>query len=210
MPDLDVFDRSPALGWSKAARLYMGGAEPNELGEAVLEALCHSLRQRDRGGIPALNDLSVIVDHVAAGHIDPHQAMGRLREIEHRTHGHRHTRVAAGAVGQIVAELAGGSRLSTGCEQAVAERFCERIVEHNLFGRIRAEFIGERFESCDEKIDYENQVIALIRPRLAKVAERLVTDPTGITVRKPRSGVAFRQPTSDLLERPIALVGSSG
>ena len=202
MPDLDIIERAAKRGWGGATRMYAGGlASADEMRGPILKALAKSLR--DAGGLPGLNDLSMIVGRVCNGDLSARAAFTEMRTVEREYGGHLHTKVAAEAVCTLIVELSQDSTMFIEPATAVAERFLTRLVDHHLFGRARPFLVGQRFADYGDALQEENACRSALAPHVRKLAAGLVRDPTGKSLRAPSVQRSHHRPTAELLNEPI-------
>ena len=202
MPDRDVLDRSSVPAWRGSRRLLTGGAAPpDEVAQAIIPALAKSLR--DGGGLPGADHLAAVLSRFQLSELSACEALAALRSVERAFSGHRHTKVATQAVaGLIVQHEHCGSPASEPTE-AVSLSFCLQMVDHHLFGRVRAELVGSRFADYGEALAWEQQCKDALRPRLTRLAMALARNPTAVGLRAPLAGIAARLSTADMLHEPV-------
>ncbi|WP_040666925.1 hypothetical protein [Nitrolancea hollandica] len=205
MPDLDILDHAIAPGWQKPFRLLAGDACPEDVGHAILGALCRSLRQK--GGLPQIDRIQELIERVDSGSVAPIDALNTLRKIEVSKGGHRHTRIAARAASKIIVAINQGDHLSGDVGHALIEVVNWELIDHHLFGRARPVLIGQRFADYAEFNSFEAACKRALRPCVTKLADSLVSDPAARRLRAPRMPLKIRRPTVELLNEPIILRG---
>lgn len=203
MPDGDVIFRRLVPCWRRPYNLIKGGAaDPALVGSAVVKAVARNLRLA--GGAPGLYEVAGVVEEAARGKKTVPVRLRELRTVERANRGHVNTRVLAHVGGQLVAEIQHNGQPPSDAARAVAERFCEQLVSHNLFSRVLPALVGKRFAGHREAAAFERQVIGAARQALQKEAVALLHNPSAVGLRAP-SIAGTRRPTVETLHEPIAL-----
>ncbi len=206
MPDGDVLGCKLLRRWLRPGRLYADSASTQDVAAAASSALAGSLREA--GGVPGLGDMAGVVERVASGQLPHLDALNELRTIERDAQMHRHTRVAVRAVEQLLVELVRGATVPSDPIQAVAERACQALVTHFLFGPLTPRLVGEPFAVSAKAGERERACADALQPDIASMARKLAAEPTANHLRRPRSSTALRRSTADLLREPITVLGS--
>ncbi len=200
MPDLDILYTTAAPGWVPPARLSKGNAPPAEIAEAIVKCLAAELRRG--GGFPRIAELRDLLRNVADGQIGVRTGFEQLQVLERRSGGALHLRVGCQAARAVLVRVAEGQPADAELGRDLAAEYCRHLVQHRLFGRVRAVLVGECFTDADAAQAWEEEVLLALEPNLIRLADRLVADPTAHKLRAPHRRVARRN-TADLLNQPI-------
>jgi hypothetical protein len=142
--------------------------------------------------------MAALFEEVQAWQVTPAQVMARLHDVEYEYDGSRHIKVAAEATWQLVVEVHQGAGFLD-AQRAVAERFCWRLLDHQLFGRLRSLLVGTRFADHDEAAAFEAACKTELAPAMTKLASQLLADPTATALRAPSLRVQTRRTTEELM-----------
>lgn len=193
MPDRDVIRSGVAPSWCKPLRLIRGEAEPEEVARAILSSVARCLREE--GGLVGQEAFVALLQRCQGGQVTGMDVFTQLRDVVRDFDGHRHANIADRAAQTIIARLRAGHQLTGTVGEALAEEFCQRLVNHHLFDRIRVKF-PRHAQSLPA---YEE----VVRPHLAILASRLARTPDAQVLRAPRIRYTARKSMSILLHSPI-------
>lgn len=202
MPDLDIIPRTAAPGWKAASRLLEGKGTDEEIAKEILQALGRELR--DGGGLPNLDEFVNVVNDFKQGSLTHAGAMAQVRRIVRSAEGHHLAKVAERAVSYVLVEIDAGELLSSDLHTAFAEWFLWCLADYSLIGRRRPELVGTKYADYDEAFAAEERYKAVLGPKLAKLAARLVQNPAAAHLRAPAMNVGNRRATSDLLDADLS------
>ena len=201
MPEGDRFESSLGAGWRGAFRLMTQEATAAEVSDKLIESLTKTLRRE--GGIPGLEAIIAVVER--QHEFSPVEAYEALDRVVRDCGGHRHTVIAADTakssfvLSGLDAELTERGDLS----RRVAVRACIALVDHYFFGRTRERLItAGRLRDHAEAHEWRNQTIEAVRPRLERIANRLLQSPDADGLRAPNRN-APRASTGDLLREQL-------
>ncbi len=198
MTDKDIFTRVVARKWRAPYRMAVGEAPVGEVADAVITALAYDLRY---GGFPHLAEVAAIVrTAIPGGSID--ETLARLTSMVRDARGDLHVRLAVAAAQRLVVEIAQGESLATTCEEATAGRFCREIIEYRLLAHLRVDLANETGYTTAQIGRWGQEFHECADERVAKIARRLLDDPSGATIRAPYAQ-RERLSTKELLEMSL-------
>ncbi len=201
MPEGDRFERSLGAGWLSAFRLVMDEGTAAEVNDKLVESLAKALRRE--GGIPGLEEIAAVVE--GQQDASPLVVHGALDSIVREHGGHRHTRIAADVAKSslMLSEFDPGATARGDVAQRIAVRSCIALMDHYFFGRTRERLIAEgRLRDHEGAHGWRGQAIEAIRPRIEKVAHKLLKNPDATGLRTPPRETP-KKSTSDLLREEL-------
>lgn len=199
MPDLDRVERTLPPAWRAPYKLVKGGHPIEEVARAVMKVLARTLREK--GGAPELDVLARILQRRDAGQLDDRSLSAAAERLE-LAMATRNGKLMAAAL--LHPDVSGPMSFLLGpADERLAQGFLERMVETVLLSKQRNYLIGKRFTDRQEAISLETELMALLRPHLARLARALVNDPSAKRLRAPSYPRPGRKSTQELLEQPL-------
>ncbi len=203
MAELDRFDKTFTAGWRAAFNYARGGtASDREVGDKLMKSLAKTLREQ--GGVPGLREMSEVVVSGLGSPLDEHFAA--LDRIVRNHHGHRQTKVAAGAAKFLLVsqEAVTAPGPGTGVVDQFVTRACEAIIEHKFFANARQHLVTEgKLPDHAAAYDWQRRIEHLNRPAVERIAGQLLENPSAEGLRAPRRTVPTESistlPYEDLL-----------
>lgn len=219
MPDGDIFSRTIARGWRRAARLTNAYAGATDVGRAATSGLVRTLRGAE--GCPHLDDIIAVVQDVQGELVhapllmyDPAtvQALRKIANqhldaIEIQSERHNHTLLATGVARAFVLRMLHKGVADDSAKplaDAIATEVCVRITQRYLFDVQRPLLMGSRFHNYEEAWAWDDSVLEIMAPSINRIARALLRDTTGQAVRAPR-WPRESSSTAELLSLPVAL-----
>lgn len=200
MPDRDWYTWNVARNWRNAARRIEEGASLPRAADLALRALTRTLRET--GGVPGLDDIAGIVREYAAGRKTIPEAFAALRQANLRVGGSQLTQFAKQAAESTIVAIDRHEAKGDAAHE-IRCRFIECAFEGLLFGPARWRWVSPRFGTFKEAHDWQLECIALMAPRIEKLAQALARRPSGAGLRAP-SRSSPRERTADLIYQPVA------
>lgn len=199
MPDLDRVERTLPPAWRPAYKLVKGAQPIEEVARAVVKVVARTLREK--GGAPELGVLAAVLQRRDAGLLDDRSLAAAASRLEQRMMT-RNGKLMAAAL--LRPEVSGPTSFILGPpDERLAQGLLERMIENVLLSQQRDYLIGKRFASRQEEMAFESQLMAVLRPRLAELAKKLVKDPSANRLRAPSFPGAKRKGTKELLDQPL-------
>lgn len=201
MPEGDRFERSLGAGWRTAFRLVVDAGTAAEVNDKLIESLPKALRRH--GGIPGLEEIAAVVERQHKS--SPMAVYEALDRIVRDHGGDRHTVIAAD-IAKSSFMLSGsdtGATAPVNMAQRMAVRACTALVDHYFFGRTRERLITEgRLRDHAEAQEWRSQTLEAIRPRIEKIARRLLENPDATGLQAPNRETP-KLSTNDLLREEL-------
>lgn len=201
MPEGDRFERGLGAGWLSAFRLMRDAGTAGEVNDKLVESLVNTLRRHS--GVPGLEEIAAVVER--QHEYSPIEAYEALDKIVREHGGHRHTRIAADVAKSslMLSGLDAGETAPGDAAQRIAVRSCIALMDHYFFGRTRERLIAEgRLRDHEEAHGWRSQAIEALRPRIEKVAHKLLQSPDATGLRTPPRETP-KQFTGDLLREEL-------
>lgn len=199
MPDLDKVERRMPPSWRPAYKLTKGRQPVEEVAKAVLSCLTRWFRES--GGLPAFQTFAGIVQRRDAGLLDERSLAAVASRLDHQMESRNGKLLAAALLSPAVSGLS--SILRGPPHERLAQEGLVRIINNVLFSQQRDYLVGKRFASRRAALEFETQLMDLLRPQLGELARSLVKDPSAERLRAPSLPLAKRRSTRDLLDQPL-------
>ena len=202
MVERDRFERRFGPVWLTAYRYARDeAASTEEICDKLVTALSRVLRQN--GGVPGFDEIvGILVGATKSGVL---AAFGALDGVVQAEDGHTHTAVAAEVAKSLIVQLetAEWAKATSSVGDLFTQEVCLALVERYYFAKARQPLLYEkRFANYQEVAAWQGSVENVLRPQLAKLADKLKRRPDGQGLRAPPR-LAKKRSTSDLLSENL-------
>lgn len=196
MPDGDVIKRGVRHVWRASYEsLSAGGADADVRG-AVSKALTGSLR---KWGIPAYADAAELVHSAWNQRLSQRDALAQVASAVGSIGGTRNAALLEIAVKRTIIGGPTGAR----ADQAVLEAYLNAEVEAELMAKIRPAMLesGKHDPSAVEQT--VSRWTEETQEPIRRIAQQLIDDPTGRSLRAPPSNRRTRKNTAQMLDEAV-------
>lgn len=196
MPDGDVIKRGVRHAWRPAYEALSSGGLDADVRGVVAKSLTASLRKR---GLPPIAEAASLVGDAWSGRMTESEALDRVGATVGAVGGTRSAALLDVAVRRAILDGPSGALP----DQAVAEAYLNELVDADLMAKVRPALL--------ENVDVEPQDVEEVITRwtqevqepIQRIAQQLVTDPSGVTLRAPPSRRGVRKNTATMLDESL-------
>lgn len=196
MPDGDVIKRGVRHAWRSAYEGLSSGGRDADVQGLVAKSLTASLRKR---GLPPIAEAASLVRDAWSGRVAQWEALDRVAATVGALGGTRAAAMLDVATRRAILDGPSGALP----EQAIAEAYLNVLVDADLIAKVRPALL--------ENVDVEPQDVEEVLTRWTQeiqepiqgIAQQLVADPTGDTLRAPPSRRRVRKNTATMLDESV-------
>lgn len=196
MPDGDVIRRGVRYAWRAAYEGLSAAGSHADVRGLVAKGLTASLRKQ---GIPPYERAASLIADVWNGRISQLDGLAQAASTVGSVGGTRSAALLETATRRAIVDGPTGARP----DQAVVEAYLNASVEAELMAKVRPAMLenGEREPATiDETIA---RWIEEAQEPIRRIAQQLVDDPNGRSLRAPTSRRGARKKTSDMLDEAL-------
>lgn len=200
MPDLDILRKGVSGHFVTSYRLIRGGADEGSILAAGRRGLAQSFIRG--GGIPSLGARATLVTTVGSGG-SVASTVTASNDLIVADCGKRNAHIAHRALCRLLAD---GHRPTSEAEAAhlLARYVGHELYDHRLLSLLRLEspalgMTPDEFDAQAERLHHG------LEPAIDQLARQLVVDPSGASIRTPRSPARVRPATREILDQRVSL-----